>query len=88
MDNYDLKELLDHFSDQILDLDLNDAMELLPEVEDLMREGPPGREWERAVVTFFLINGLRVKRQLYCQHKRQGEAGQSGKDRRHLRLVK
>ncbi len=85
MDDNDLKEVLDHFSDQILDLDLNDAAELLPEAEARMKEGPPGREWERAVITFFLINGLRVKNQLYCQHKRQGEVRQ---DRPRLYVVK
>lgn len=86
MDGYDLKGLLDHFSDQILDLDLNDANELLPEFESTMKAGPPGRDWERAVVSFFLINGLRVKNQLHCQHKQKDQNQSQG--RPHLYLVK
>ncbi len=56
-----MREMLDHLADQILDLDAEELNELLPEMQRRMESCDNSQEWERSVITFFLINAVRFK---------------------------
>ncbi|MCB2185774.1 MAG: hypothetical protein KQJ78_05110 [Deltaproteobacteria bacterium] len=81
-----MQEMLDHLADQILDLDPCELAELLPDIKTRMDECDNSREWERSVVSFFLINAVRFKHHLSEQAERQPV--RSTNRRPHLRLVK
>lgn len=81
-----MKEMLDHLADQILDLDGTELIELLPEMQARMEDCDLSRDWERSVITFFLINGVRFKCSLASKHK--DIECPPLKERPRLRLVK
>ena len=59
-----MKERLDHLTDQILDLDPDDLKALLPVIQARMDDPLHDREWERSVISFFIVNAIRVKENL------------------------
>lgn len=63
-----VREMLDHLADQILDLDADELNELLPEMQHRMENCDNSQEWERSVITFFLINAVRFKCSLASKH--------------------
>ena len=81
-----VKEMLDHLADQILDLDGSELSELLPQAQVRMENCDLSRDWERSVITFFLINGMRFKCSIASKHKDRECPKIKGKSR--LRLVK
>jgi len=81
-----VKEMLDHLADQILDLDGSELSELLPQAQARMEDCDLSRDWERSVITFFLINGMRFKCSMASKHKEQDCPKIKGRTR--LRLVK
>ena len=60
-----LEKTLDHIAEWILGLDEASLTELLPEYKKRMDHFEPTREWEKAVIIFFLINSVRVKNALF-----------------------
>ncbi|MEW5911137.1 MAG: hypothetical protein AB1814_01150 [Thermodesulfobacteriota bacterium] len=81
-----MEEMLDHLADQILDLDASELSELLPRFQARMENCDLSRDWERSVITFFLINGMRFKCSMASKHKKQDCPKIKGRPR--LRLIK
>lgn len=81
-----MREMLDHLADQILDLDAEELNGLLPKMQRRMESCDNSQEWERSVITFFLINAVRFKCSLASKHAQQNCPQDTGQSR--LRLVK
>lgn len=82
-----MKEMLDHLTDQILDLDGSELNEFLPKMQARMEDCDLSREWERSVITFFLINAVRFKCS-QASKQQQIECPPAPGERPRLRLVK
>jgi hypothetical protein len=72
-----IPEALEKIADHVLSLDESDLIDLLNHYKDRMSAGEPTRAWERAVIAYFLLNGIRIKNTL-----------KQGKLRRHVRAEK
>ncbi|MGQ9687676.1 MAG: hypothetical protein ACUVXF_02645 [Desulfobaccales bacterium] len=59
-----IPEALEKIADHVLSLDETGLAELLDYYKDRMAQGEPTRSWERAVIAFFLLNGIRIKNTL------------------------
>lgn len=59
-----IPEAIEMIADRVLALDDSDLQTLLNHYKDLMAQGEPSRDWERAVIAYFLINGVKVKNAL------------------------
>ena len=59
-----IPEALEKIADNVLSLDESDLATLLDFYKDRMSHGEPTRAWERAVIAYFLLNGIRVKNTL------------------------
>lgn len=79
-----MKEILNHLSDQFLELESCDVLELLPDIQKRMENCDNTREWERSVVSFFLINALRFK----DNTKRNCQTQAQVQERPKLRVIK
>jgi hypothetical protein len=78
--------MLEHFADQILDLDPCEVEEILPEIQARMVAADNSPEWRRAVISFFIINGVRATQRLAAQSMTPTPPEPC--ERRRLRLVK
>ncbi len=56
-----VKELLHKIARQINSLDEDTLTAFLPQYKKRMMNFTPTKEWEEAVLIYFLINGLRIK---------------------------
>jgi hypothetical protein len=56
-----IPEAIEMIADRVLALDDSDLQALLNHYKDRMNQGEPSRSWERAVIAYFLINGVRIK---------------------------
>lgn len=70
-----IPEALEMIADRVLALDDSDLQALLNHYKDRMNQGEPSLSWERAVIAYFLINGVRIKNamkqgKLQSQHVR------------------
>ena len=81
-----IPEALEKIADNVLSLDESDLATLLDHYKDRMSHGEPTRAWERAVIAYFLLNGIRIKNTLK-QEKERLRNPISGKTP-HLCLVK
>jgi hypothetical protein len=72
-----IPEALEKIADHVLSLDESDLIDLLNHYKDRMTRGEPTRAWERAVIAYFLLNGIRIKNTL-----------KQGKMRGHVRAEK
>ena len=81
-----IPEALEKIADNVLSLDESDLVTLLDYYKDRMSHGEPTRAWERAVIAYFLLNGIRIKNTLKQDKLRRHDpaAGKSP----HLCLVK
>jgi hypothetical protein len=82
-----VKEMLDHLADQILDMDGSELNEFLPKMQARMEDCDLSRDWERSVITFFLINAVRFKCS-QASKQQQIECPRAPGERPRLRLVK
>ena len=82
-----MQDILDRLADQVLDLDADDLKALLPRIQARMDLQDQSREWERAVIGFFIINALRVKDTLAAKGLARG-FHQPAPGEQRLRLVK
>jgi hypothetical protein len=81
-----ITEAIERLADRVLDYEEADLTALLSHFKARMEQFEPTQEWERAVIAYFLINGVRVKNALKhgktrCRDLRPGA-------RPALRLVK
>jgi len=59
-----IPEILEEIADHVLTLDDSDLAALLDYYKKRMAQGEPTRSWERAVIAYFLLNGIRIKNTL------------------------
>ena len=56
-----IPEAIEMIADRVLALDDSEFQTLLNHYKARMNQGEPSRSWERAVIAYFLINGVRIK---------------------------
>jgi len=85
-----LEKTLDHIAEWILGLDEASLTELLPAYKKRMDHFEPNREWEKAVIIFFLINAVRVKNALFNEGILKKAAPEKSKPKKDgpLKIVK
>jgi hypothetical protein len=86
-----LESALDKIAQQILSLDEASLTSLWAKYKSRMEHFEPSREWEKAVIIFFIINAVRAKNHLFNEQiLRQREIGPETKPKGKpdLRLVK
>ena len=81
-----IPEALEKIADNVLSLDESDLATLLDHYKDRMSQGEPTRAWERAVIAYFLLNGIRIKNTLKQDKLRRQEP--TTEKTPHLCLVK
>jgi hypothetical protein len=81
-----ISEAIERLADRVLAYEETDLSALLNHFKTRMEQYEPTAEWERAVIAYFLINGVRVKNALK-QGKIRSRERSSGL-RPALRLVK
>ncbi len=59
-----IAETIEHLADRVLAYNEDDLTALLNHFKSRMEQFEPGPAWERAVIAYFLINGVRVKNAL------------------------
>jgi hypothetical protein len=59
-----IPEAVEKIADNVLSLDESDLANLLDYYKDRMSQGEPTRAWERSVIAYFLLNGIRIKNTL------------------------
>jgi hypothetical protein len=59
-----IKEEIERLAAWLLEYDEKDLNQLLKHFKARMEQGEPSPEWERAVIAYFMINGVRVKNTL------------------------
>lgn len=71
-----MRKALDRLAEQILSFDEASLTSLLDEYRAKMDAFEPTREWERAVIIFFIINSVRVKNLMFNENiLKKGQAG-------------
>ncbi len=88
-----IQKTVEELAAQILSLDEKDLAGQLSHYKEIMEDFHPTPEWEKAVIAFFLISGVRVKNNLLnAQTNRQNLIRLRKTDRsqtqRQLRVVK
>jgi hypothetical protein len=81
-----IPEALEKIADNVLSLDESDLATLLDYYKDRMSQGEPTRAWERSVIAYFLLNGIRIKNTLKQDKLRRQEP--TAEKTPHLCLVK
>jgi hypothetical protein len=81
-----IAEAIERLADRVLAYDEPDLNELLNYFKTRMEELEVSPAWERAVIAYFLINGVRVKNALKKGNSLKTEFQEGG--RATLRLVK
>ncbi|MBM4293919.1 MAG: hypothetical protein FJ126_03325 [Deltaproteobacteria bacterium] len=59
-----IAKAIESLADRVLTYDEADLTKLLNHFKDRMEQLEPTDEWERAVIAYFMINGVRVKNAL------------------------
>jgi len=86
-----LEPALDRLAERILGLDEASLSSLWEKYKNRMEHFEPSKEWEKAVIIFFIINAVRAKNHIFNEQlKRRRENGQekTPKGKPDLRLVK
>lgn len=87
-----LESSLDRLAQQILGLDEASLSSLWEKYKVRMEHFEPSKEWEKAVIIFFIINAVRAKNHIFNEQiLRQPEASSEKKQKKKkpdLRLVK
>ncbi|MDR3154010.1 MAG: hypothetical protein LBW85_07015 [Deltaproteobacteria bacterium] len=61
------EEKLKEIAQEVLAMNENDLMALLPRYQNRMENYASISEWEESVVLYFLINGYRIKNIQFCE---------------------
>jgi hypothetical protein len=86
-----LESALDRLAQQILALDEASLSSLWEKYKMRMEHFEPSREWEKAVIVFFIINAVRAKNHIFNEqllHPQQTRPEKPPKAKPELRLVK
>jgi hypothetical protein len=94
-----MEKTLDRIAEQIIALDEASLTQLRKQYLDRFSHFEPTKEWEKAVICYFIINGVIAKNNLFNHHVAAGQQGeppqgtedkgsQGGKDKRRLKVVK
>ncbi|MCE5283049.1 MAG: hypothetical protein LLG93_13195 [Deltaproteobacteria bacterium] len=87
-----IESSLDRLAERILSLDEASLTSLLGKYKERMEHFEPSKEWEKAVIIFFIINAVRAKNHIFNEQLiRNRETGQDKppkKGKPDLRLVK
>lgn len=72
-----IAESIERLADRVLAYEETDLTALLNHFKNRMEQCDPSPEWERAVIAYFLINGVRVKNALkqgktHCRERGSG----------------
>jgi hypothetical protein len=84
-----IESALNRLADRILSLDEASLSSLLDKYKRRMEHFEPSKEWEKAVIIFFIINAVRAKNhifneQIVRQHHTGPEKKSKGKPDLHL----
>lgn len=74
-----MRRALNRLAEQILSFDEASLTNLLEEYRAKMDNFEPSREWERAVIIFFIINSVRVKNLMFNENVLKKGQAESGK---------
>jgi hypothetical protein len=93
-----LDKVLDKIAEQIITLDEASLSHVRKKYLDRLFHFEPTKEWEKAVIIYFIINGVIAKNNLFNQHIQEGqkeekkegpeEGPKGGKGRGKLKVVK
>ncbi len=88
-----IQETVEDLAATILSLDEEDLAEQLTHYKEIMEDFNPTPEWEKAVIAFFLINGVRVKNNLLHAQSRKKHLlrfcrSNSSRTEKRLRVIK
>ncbi|MGL4208056.1 MAG: hypothetical protein ACRCTY_01575 [Candidatus Adiutrix sp.] len=85
-----IEDVLKKIARQIITLNEETLTALLPKYKERMMNFAPTQQWEEAVITYFLINGLRIKNSQFNDKIKEYMAtgGEPRAKRPKLRLVK
>ena len=72
-----LENALDKIAEQIIALDEASLTQLRKLYLDRLFNFAPNKEWEKAVIIYFLINGVIAKNNLFNQHIASGQTGET-----------
>jgi len=82
-----IAESIERLADRVLAYEETDLTDLIHHFKARMEQLEPGPAWERAVIAYFLINGVRVKNAIKRGKQRNRELRHNDA-RPALRLVK
>jgi hypothetical protein len=74
-----LENALDKIAEQIIALDEASLTQLRKLYLDRLFRFEPTKEWEKAVIIYFIINGVIAKNNLFNQHIASGQTGETKK---------
>lgn len=84
-----IEQVLLSLADRILDFDEASLTQLQEKYLNKISEFAPSREWERAVIVYFLINSVRVKNKIFNDEiKGSGFSEAVHSPRKSLKIVK
>ena len=74
-----LEKPLDKIAEQIIALDEASLTQLRKKYLNKLFQFEPTKEWEKAVIIYFIINGVIAKNNLFNQHVLEGQQGETPK---------
>jgi hypothetical protein len=88
-----LESALDRLAQQILGLDEASLSSLWEKYKKRMEDFEPSKEWEKAVIIFFIINAVRAKNHIFNEQLKLKQQQKTGPEKPprgkpELRLVK
>jgi hypothetical protein len=84
-----IEESLQSLADRILNFDEASLVQLQEKYLKKVSEFSPSKEWEKAVVVYFMINSVRVKNKIFNDRIKNSPKQPQSKSRRNLlKIVK
>ncbi|MBN1254362.1 MAG: hypothetical protein JXA50_03735 [Deltaproteobacteria bacterium] len=74
-----MEKALDKIAEQITALDEASLTQLRKKYLDRLFQFEPTKKWEKAVIIYFIINGVIAKNNLFNQHIVAGQQGETEK---------
>ncbi len=70
-----IEEVLLGLADRVLDFDEASLTQLQEKYLKKVSEFSPSRDWEQAIVVYFLINSIRVKNKIFNEKEKASKTG-------------
>jgi hypothetical protein len=84
-----IEKVLLELADRILDFDEASLAQLQEKYLKKVSEFSPTREWERAIVVYFMINSVRVKNKIFNEKLKEPSAKEPDKSSKNfLKVIK